>query len=65
MMNYTGEYAALLTAVFWTITAMAFEVATKRVGTYSVNLIRLLFAFILLATLSYFRRGIILPVDAS
>ena len=63
-MNYTGEYAALLTAVFWTITALAFEVATKRVGTYSVNMIRLTFAFILLAALNYFRRGIILPTDA-
>lgn len=64
-MNYTGEYAALLTAFFWTITALAFEVATKRVGTYSVNMIRLTFAFFLLAALSYFRRGIILPTDAS
>ncbi len=63
-MNYTGEFAALLTAVFWTITALAFEVATKRVGTYSVNMIRLTFAFILLAALNYFRRGIILPTDA-
>ncbi len=63
-MNYTGEYAALLTALFWTITALAFEVATKRVGTYSVNMIRLSFAFILLAMLSYFRRGMILPLDA-
>lgn len=63
-MNYTGEFAALLTALFWTVTALAFEVATKRVGTYSVNMIRLSFAFILLALLSYFRRGLILPIDA-
>ena len=65
MINYYGEYAALLTAFFWTITAMAFEVATKRVGTYSVNMIRLTFAFIMLATLSYFRTGTLLPMDAS
>ncbi len=63
-MNYTGEYAALLTAVFWTITALAFEVATKKVGTYAVNLIRLLFAFILLGSLAYFKRGMVLPLDA-
>lgn len=65
MIIYYGEYAALLTAFFWTVTAMAFEVATKRVGTYSVNMIRLTFAFIMLATLSYFRRGMFLPIDAS
>lgn len=64
MTQYTGEYAALLTAFFWTITALAFEVATKRVGTYSVNMIRLSFAFVMLATLSYFRNGFLLPLDA-
>jgi len=63
--NHVGESAALLTAVFWTITAMAFEVATKRVGAYSVNIIRLFFAFILLAMLTFFRRGMLLPVDAT
>jgi len=63
--NHTGEFAALLTAVFWTITAMAFEVATKRVGAYSVNIIRLFFAFVLLALLTFFRRGMALPMDAS
>ncbi len=63
--NHVGESAALLTAVFWTITAMAFEVATKRVGAYSVNIIRLFIAFILLAILTFFRRGMLLPMDAT
>lgn len=63
--NYYGEFAALLTAIFWTITALAFEFAVKRVGTYTLNVIRLGFAFILLATYSYFRRGLLLPIDAS
>ena len=63
--NHSGEFAALLTAVFWTITAMAFEVATKRVGAYSVNIIRLFFAIILLGLLTFFRRGMVLPMDAS
>jgi drug/metabolite transporter (DMT)-like permease len=63
--NHVGELAALLTAVFWTITAMAFEVATRRVGAYSVNIIRLFFAFILLAMLTFFRRGMWLPMDAT
>lgn len=63
--TYYGEIAALITAVFWTITAIAFEVATKRVGTYSVNIIRLVFAFLFLAILTQITRGHFLPVDAT
>lgn len=63
--SHFGEFAALLTAVFWTITALAFEGATKRVGPFAVNLIRLLFALVFLSILSYFSRGMILPLDAS
>ncbi len=63
--THYGEFAALLTAVFWTITALAFEIAAKKVGTYSLNIIRLGFALVLLAGLSYFRRGMILPFDAT
>lgn len=63
--TYYGEIAALITAVFWTITALAFEVATKRVGTYSVNIIRLVFAFVFLAILTRITRGHYLPVDAT
>jgi len=39
MEQYYGELAALLTAVFWTITALAFESAkSKKLGSLSVNL---------------------------
>ncbi len=63
--SHFGEFAALLTAIFWTITALAFEGATKRVGPFAVNLIRLLFAFVFLSILSYFSRGLAFPVDAT
>lgn len=63
--THFGEFAALLTAVFWTITALAFEGATKRVGPFAVNLIRLLFAFVFLSMLSYFSRGLAFPTDAT
>ncbi|NPD43988.1 DMT family transporter [Lentimicrobium sp. S6] len=63
--SHFGEFAALMTAVFWTITALAFEGATKRVGPFAVNLIRLLFAIVLLSIMSYFSRGIAFPVDAT
>jgi len=45
MENYLGEIAGLLTAVFWTVTSLAFESAGKKVGSLSVNLIRLVMAF--------------------
>jgi len=63
--NYSGEFAALLTSVFWTITALSFEVASKRVGSLSVNMIRLVMAFLLLGIFTYFRRGMFFPLDAS
>ena len=49
MQNYLGEIAALLTAVCWTVTAMAFESAGKRVGALSLNLIRLVIGLIFLS----------------
>ncbi|MCD6091768.1 MAG: DMT family transporter [Bacteroidales bacterium] len=63
--SHFGEFAALLTAVFWTITALAFEGATRRVGPFAVNLIRLLFAFVFLSIMSYFSRGLAFPTDAT
>ena len=63
--SHYGEFAALLTAIFWTITALAFENATKKVGTISVNIIRLVLGFIFLSFLSYFQRGMFLPLDAT
>ena len=63
--SHFGEIAALMTAIFWTITALAFEGATKRVGPFAVNLIRLLLAIVFLSLLSFFTRGLALPVDAT
>jgi drug/metabolite transporter (DMT)-like permease len=64
MTHYYGEIAALLTAVFWTVTSLSFESAGKKVGSLAVNLIRLTIAFVIYCGLNYFRRGMILPVDA-
>jgi drug/metabolite transporter (DMT)-like permease len=63
--NYTGELAALATAVFWTVTAMAFEVASKNIGSLAVNMIRLVLAFVFLSVFNLIARGMILPMDAS
>ena len=59
-----GEFAALFTAFCWTATALAFESATKKVGSLSVNIIRLVLAFIFLSLLNFLIRGIGFPADA-
>ncbi|MDP4160101.1 MAG: DMT family transporter [Bacillota bacterium] len=63
--SHLGEFAALMTAFCWTLSATAFEVAGKRVGSLSVNLIRLIFAFVLISGYNLFTRGMVLPLDAS
>jgi drug/metabolite transporter (DMT)-like permease len=65
LQDYPGEFAALATAVFWTITALAFESASLKVGSLSVNIIRLVFGFIFLTVFVWIRRGMFLPCDAS
>ena len=62
--NHIGEFAALLTAIFWTATALAFESASKKVGSLSVNLIRLCLALVFLSIYSIITRRIVLPFDA-
>jgi drug/metabolite transporter (DMT)-like permease len=64
MVMYFGEIAALMTAVFWTVTSMSFESAGKKVGSLSVNLIRLVIAFFIYGVVNYFRRGLFSPMDA-
>jgi drug/metabolite transporter (DMT)-like permease len=63
--SHSGEIAALITALFWTITAIAFEAASKRIGSMTVNLLRLLVGFTFLSLFTWFYRGYLLPVDAS
>jgi drug/metabolite transporter (DMT)-like permease len=65
ILSHLGEMAALATALCWTITAVTFETAGKRVGSISVNLIRLVIAFLLISIYNLFSRGMILPLDAS
>ncbi|MCB8995621.1 MAG: DMT family transporter [Bacteroidales bacterium] len=65
MNHYIGEIAALCTAVFWTITALAFEKASLKIGSLSLNIIRLGIGFIFLSIFNLFYRGALLPLDAS
>ena len=63
--NHLGEFAALLTALFWTVTSLAFESASHKIGSIAVNILRLIIAFAFLSAFTLIRRGFILPVDAS
>ncbi len=65
MENYYGEIAGIGTAICWTATSMFFEAAGKRIGSLSVNLIRLFMAFFLLGTVTWITRGYFLPLDAT
>ncbi|MBI9017930.1 MAG: DMT family transporter [Phycisphaerae bacterium] len=60
-----GPLAALMTAMCWMITALCFEYSSKKIGSLSVNLIRLYLAFVLFAVFSFIFRGIALPTDAT
>lgn len=56
--SHLGELIALGTAVCWTVTGLAFQQATRRSGSLSVNLIRLLMAFVIYAIVSWFLRAL-------
>lgn len=64
-MKHAGEIAALVTAIFWTITALSFEAASKRVGSMVVNLLRLIVGFAFLSMFAWIYRGYLFPIDAT
>ena len=64
-MHHLGEFAALLTAFFWTVTALTFEAASRKIGSMVVNILRLIIGFIFLTIFVFFYRGYVFPVDAS
>lgn len=62
--SHPGELAALATAVFWTITALAFTSAGKRIGSLSVNFWRLIVGIVLLTAFVMIRGGNFFPYEA-
>jgi drug/metabolite transporter (DMT)-like permease len=63
--NHYGEFAALLVAFFWSITALFFEAASKKVGSLPVNIIRLVIGLVFISVMNWLSRGLLLPIDAS
>ncbi|MDY0200923.1 MAG: DMT family transporter [Bacteroidales bacterium] len=65
ILAYKGELAALTVAFFWTVSAITFESAGKKIGSLQVNIIRLSMAFVFLSILSWVSRGVVFPFDAT
>ncbi len=66
MLNtHIGEFAALAVSVCWTMSALFFQKAGDKIGSLSVNFIRLAMAFLLLGLTTLFTRSMILPFDAT
>ena len=64
-MPYLGELAALATAFCWTVSAMCWTAAGRRVGSLAVNIIRLLLALPLFLAYSWIMLGEVIPFSAS
>ena len=62
---YVGELAALAVSICWTISAVFFEKAGRKIGSLSVNFIRLVLAFVFLSMTTYFTSGQLWPAKAT
>lgn len=64
-MAYTGEIASIAVAVCWTLSALFFEKAGRKIGSLSVNIIRLVWAFLLLGVTLLITQQTFIPMDAT
>ncbi|MGB4414332.1 MAG: DMT family transporter [Paludibacter sp.] len=63
--SHIGEIAGIGVSVCWTMSALFFEKAGSKIGSLSVNFIRLFMAIIFLGITTFFSRGIFFPYDAT
>ena len=63
--SHIGEFAGLGVSLCWTMSALFFEKAGHKIGSLSVNFIRLLFAIGFLGITTFISRGIFFPTDAT
>ncbi len=61
MQQYIGEIAGVVTAMCWTITALFFQVASRRIGSLVVNLWRLVLAAFFYMIYTYVVHGVWFP----
>jgi len=64
MGSHFGEFAGLMAAFCWAATGLAFESAGKKIGSLSVNLIRLFMAIFMLGIYTWITRSMFFPLDA-
>jgi Predicted membrane protein len=64
-LSHIGEIAGLGVSVCWTLSALFFEKAGNRIGSLSVNFIRLFLAILFLGITTLFTKGIFFPSDAT
>lgn len=62
-MQYAGELAALATALCWSFTAIFFSEAGRRIGSFRVNAIRLVFAVVIYCVILWLTYGRLFPAD--
>ncbi|MDJ0623835.1 MAG: DMT family transporter [Desulfocapsaceae bacterium] len=62
-MIFTGAFIAICTVLCWTVSVQFFEAASKRVGSTSVNIIRITVALLLFGLLLLIRDGSLIPVQ--
>ncbi|MCC8142476.1 MAG: hypothetical protein LUD02_14120 [Tannerellaceae bacterium] len=63
-MQYQGEIISIGVAILWTLTALCFEYASKRLETLSLNIIRLGMSILMLAVTLFIFTGHLYSVDA-
>ncbi|MFT3753775.1 MAG: DMT family transporter [Paludibacter sp.] len=63
--SHIGEFAGLGVSVCWTMSALFFEKAGYKIGSLSVNFIRLVLAIAFLGITTLFSRGLFFPTDAT
>ncbi len=60
-----GELSAIATAFCWSISASYFESCGKKIGSFNLNMTRLIFGLIFIMTYNFFVNGMVFPTDAS
>lgn len=63
-MQYLGEIIALSVALSWTVTALCAEVASRRIGSLQLNVIRMLLSLLMLGVTLWWFTGVPYPMFA-
>lgn len=64
-MQYLGETIAITVAISWTVTALYAEIASKRIGSLQLNVLRMLLSLLLLGGTLWITTGFPLPTHAN